>query len=278
MNSKVKRYKGKAPNSILWSGMFLYILIFPLLMATFFALVRGDVKKFFFNLISYSIYFIGIKLAKKGFEQEREYKEKKLTFAPKIKYKFLASIVIGVGTFTASFFCVNNSLIASIVLSIATSVGFIFYYGFDPSVDKVNGELHKILEDTIKIIDEVKRKLSKLEEIKYSVEDENIRQNINIIIEEIKVLVQKVEDNPKLLSKVRKFFKVYLSRVVEISEEYSQLINTTQEVKDKYRWLLEDLQNTIIEQKKILETKDLIGLEVQIEALSKQLKEEGVYK
>ncbi len=278
MNSKVKKYKGKAPNSILWSGMFLYILIFPLLMATFFALVRGDVKKFFFNLISYSIYFIGIKLAKKGFEQEREYKEKKLTFAPKIKYKLFASIVIGSGTFTASFFCVNNSLIASIVLSIATSVGFIFYYGFDPSVDKVNGELHKILEDTIKIIDEVKRKLSKLEEIKYSVEDENIRQNINIIIEEIKVLVQKVEDNPKLLSKVRKFFKVYLSRVVEISEEYSQLINTTQEMKDKYRWLLEDLQNTIIEQKKILETKDLIGLEVQIEALSKQLKEEGVYR
>ena len=275
MISKVKKYDGKPPNSIMISGMFLYILIFPLLMATFFALTQGDIKNFFFNLLSYVIYFVGIKLAKRGFKQEKEYKEKVLTFAPKIKYKFISSIVLGVGTFFASLFCVNNSLITSIVLAIATSFGFVFYYGLDPTKDKVDGEFRKILVDTIKIIDEVKRKLSKLEEIKYSVEDENIRQNINLIIEEIRVLVEKVEDNPKLLSKVRKFFKVYLSRVVEISEEYSKLINNTEEMKDRYKWLLEDLRNTIAEQKRMIEKKDLTGLEVQIEALSKQLREEG---
>ena len=40
-------------------------------MATFFSLATGDVKKFTLNLIAYVIYFFGIKIAKKGFEEEK---------------------------------------------------------------------------------------------------------------------------------------------------------------------------------------------------------------
>ena len=136
--------------------------------------------------------------------------------------------------------------------------------------------LNKILQDAIKVIDDVKVKLSELEKINYSFYDKNIQANINTIIEEIRVLVERVEDNPKLLSKVRKFFKVYLARVVEITKDFSETTDITEDIKDRYKWLLEDLKNTITEQKSMIEKKDLTGLEIQIEALSKQLKEEGV--
>ena len=270
-----KRYDGETPSiNLKIKGLMLSFLTFPLLIAVFFALASGDVRKLVFNLVAYLIYFFGIRLAKKGFEEEKKYKESKLAFAPKKKYKMLGALTLGVGTFVASLFCVDNSLVSSIILSIATIIGFIFYYGLDPSEDKVDTTMSKSLQDAIEVINEVKQKLNELKKIKYF--DKNIQEDFTIIISEISDMVNKVEDEPNLLSKVRKFFKVYLSRVVEISSEYAKYKDIDKDVEERYKWLLKDLKNTIVEQKKLLEKKDLEGLDIQIESLSKQLKNEGV--
>ena len=275
MIAKAKRYSGEK-ESIIISGMLLYILIFPILLATFFALVRGDVREFLLNLFAYIILFSGVKIAKKGFLNEKKYNSSKLSLAPKHRYKLLGSIVLGVGSFFTSYFCVQNSLLTSIMLSLATTVGFLFYYGLDPSKDKVNSNLPQVTKDAIEVIEEVKGKLNELEKISYNLFDKNIKESLNIIIEEIEDLVTKVENDPKILSKVRKFFKVYLKRVVFITKEFTKLKPEDKNLQRDYQWMLEELKNTITEQKRLLEKKDLVGLEIQIEALSKQLKEEGV--
>ena len=59
-----RKYDGQIPTiNVTLKGMMLYFLIFPLLVATFFSLATGDVKKFTLNLIAYVIYFFGIKIA-----------------------------------------------------------------------------------------------------------------------------------------------------------------------------------------------------------------------
>jgi len=272
-----KRYDGEIPTiNVTLRGMMLYILIFPLLVATFFSLASGDVKKFIFNLIAYIIYFFGIKIAKRGFEEEKKYNSSKLSLAPKRKYKMLASIIIGSATFFSSLFCVENSLITSIVLALSSTVGFIFYYGLDPSVDKIDTTLSKVVQDAIEVIDEVKNRLNELEKINNKLYSKEIKESFNIIIDEVEELVKKVESDPKVLTKVRKFFKIYLSRVVEITGEFSKYKNIDKNIEDRFIWLLKELKDTIIEQKNMLEKKDLIGLDIQIETLTKQLKNEGV--
>jgi len=277
MIAKAKRYKGDSQNSsVTISGMFLYILIFPFLLATFFSLVSGDVKEFILNLVAYIILFSGVKVAKKGFLNEKKYNSLKLSLAPKHRYKLLGSLILGVGAGFASYFCVGNSFFTTLMLSLATTVGFIFYYGLDPLKDKVDSTLEGIAKDTVEVIEEVKEKLSELEKINFNIFNKNIKENLNTIIVEIEDLVTKVENDPKLLSKVRKFFKVYLKRVVIITDEFSKIGKQDKEVERNYQWMLEELKNTITEQKSMLEKKDLVGLDIQIEALSKQLKEEGV--
>jgi len=272
-----KRYDGEVPSiNVNLRGMMLYILIFPLLVATFFSLASGDVKKFVFNLSAYVIYFIGIKVAKKGFEEEKKYHSSKLALAPKKKYKMMAAFILGGGSFVASMFCVENSFVTSIMLAVATSVGFIFYYGLDPSEDKVDTTLSKVVQDAMEVIEEVKNRLKELEKINYKIYNKEIQESFNIIIDEVEELVKKVEDDPKILTKVRKFFKIYLARVVEISSEFSKYKTVDQEIEDRFVWLLKELKDTITEQKRLLEKKDLSGLDIQIEALTKQLKDEGV--
>jgi len=277
MIAKAKRYKGDSQNSsVTISGMFLYFLIFPFLLATFFSLISGDVREFILNLVAYLILFSGVKVAKKGFLNEKKYNSSKLSLAPKHRYKLLGSLILGVGAGFASYFCVGNSFFVTMMLSLATTIGFIFYYGLDPLKDKVDSSLEGIARDTVEVIEEVKEKLSELEKINYNSFNKNIKDNLNIIITEIEELVHKVEDEPKLLSKVRKFFKVYLKRVVEITENFSKYGIETDEIEKNYEMMLKELKNTIVEQKNLLKTKDLTGLDIQIEALTKQLKTEGV--
>jgi 5-bromo-4-chloroindolyl phosphate hydrolysis protein len=274
-----RKYDGQIPTiNVTLKGMMLYFLIFPLLVATFFSLATGDVKKFTLNLIAYVIYFFGIKIAKKGFEEEKKYNSSKLSLAPKRRYKMLASMIIGGATFFSSLFCVENSLITSVVLALSSAIGFIFYYGLDPSVDKVDTTLSKVIQDAIEVIDEVKKRLNELEKINSKFYSKEIKESFNIIIDEVEELVKKIEDDPKILSKVRKFFKVYLSRIVEISSEFSKYSENEidKDIEKRFVWLLKELKDTIIKQKNMLKKKDLVGLDIQIEALTKQLKNEGV--
>jgi len=271
-----KRYDGKSDVNINLKGMMLYVLIFPLLVATFFSLASGDVKKFVFNLSAYVVFFAGIKVAKKGFEEEKKYNSSKLSLAPKSKYKLKGAMIVGVGSFIASMFCVENSLVSSVMLALATTVGFVFYYGLDPSEDKVDTTLSKILEDAIEVVEDVKLKLSELEKINYKFDNKEIKESFRIIINDIEGFVKKVEDDPRILTKVRKFFKVYLARVVEISKEFSSYDDIDKSVEDRFVSLLDELKQTVVQQKKLLEEKDLTGLDIQIEALQKQLKNEGV--
>jgi len=274
--SIVKKYTPIAQTNFQISGMLLYILIFPLLIATFFALLSLNISSFIANLTAYAIYFIGIKVAKQGFLNEKKYKSSNLTLAPKKKLKLYGALILGSGSFTASLFCIGESLISSIVLTLATVVGFILYYGLDPYIDKINGEKSKVITDAIEVINEVKQKLNELEKINYSFYHNDIKKSLIIIISDIKEIVLKIEDDPDLLQKARKLFKVYLTRVTDISKELSLEKNLDKTIENRYLELLNELKISIVKQKELIVQKDLTGLDIQIEALQKQIKQEGV--
>ena len=275
--SLVKKYDGtisKADFQI--SGMLLYILIFPLLIATFFALISLNIGSFIANLTAYIIYFIGIKVAKQGFLNEKKYKASNLTLAPKTKLKLYGALILGLGSFIASLFCIGESLFSSILLSLATVVGFILYYGLDPFVDKIDGEKSYVITDAIEVINEVKQKLNELEKINYSFYNNDIKKSLIIIISDIKDIVSKIEDDPDLLQKARKLFKVYLTRVTDITKELSLEQNLDEAIENRYLGLLNELKVSIVHQKELIVENDLTALDIQIEALQKQIKQEGV--
>lgn len=274
--SLVKKYDGISKSSFQISGMLLYILIFPLLIATFFALIALNIGSFIANLTAYAVYFLGIKVAKQGFVNERKYKESNLTLAPKTPLKLYGAVILGAGSFVASLFCIGESLLSSIILSMATIVGFILYYGSDPRLDKIDGEKSKVITDAIEVIDEVKQRLNELEKINYSFYNNDIKKSLIIIISDIKEIVSKIENDPKLLQKARKLFKVYLTRVTNISKELSLEEDIDESIENRYLGLLEELKSSIVKQKELIVKNDLTGLDIQIEALQKQIKQEGV--
>lgn len=280
--AKAKKYtpKSNAKNPFFIKGILLYILPLPLLLTLFFALLNGDFQGILVNGAAYALFLLGASVARRGFLLEKEYKESILAKAPKIKYKSIASLIITAAVFFTSFFATANELFLSILLALVSFIGFYLYYGLDPRVDKV-GELNigVSAEEVIEITGVAKERIANIKKLGRTIADPDVSLQLESIIKETEQVIRSVEENPNDLSRARKFFNVYLHRTEKITEEYAnnlKLKNIDAKMKTNYLHLLEIVESTIHEQKARLNEDDITRLDVQIEALTKQLKNEGV--
>jgi len=280
--AKAKRYQpdqnDKKPFFL--KGILLYILPLPILWTLFFALLNGDFSGIIINGIAYALFLLGASVARRGFIIEYNYKNSILAKAPKIKYKSIASLIISVATFFTSYFATANGLFLSILLALVAFVGFYLYYGLDPRVDKV-GELNigVSAEDVIEITSKAKERIKNIKKLKYEISDSSINHHLDNITKETESIITAIENDPNDLSRARKFFNVYLHRTEKITEEFASNLknnNIDEKMKTNYIYLLESVEKTIKEQKQRLNEEDITRLDVQIEALTKQIKHEGV--
>ncbi len=280
--AKAKRYNPEEDGSkpFFIKGVMLYILALPLIIALFFALLKGTSGSILTLGIATVLYLLGATIARRGFLIERSYNKSLLAKAPKQKYKTISAIVLAFATFYTSFFTTNNGLILSIVLGIVLMIGFYLYYGFDPVKDKV-GELGigVTAEEVIEITNRAKKSVEKLKKVRQRIKDPEVQNMIDSVTKETEDVIEAIEKDPNDLSRARKFFNVYLHRTEQISQEYLKNLehdNIDETLKENFKGLLTSVTQTIAEQKVRLNEDDITRLDIQIEALNKQLKSEGV--
>ena len=276
-----KRYKPQeGKQRFLIRGIYLYILAFPLILALFFALLGGQTASILSLAIATALYLLGATVARKGFLAEREYRQSTLAKAPRLKYKTVSAVILALATFYTSYFTTPNGLILSIVLAAFFLIGFYLYYGFDPTEDKV-GDLGigVTAEEVIEITGRAKKSVRQLEKIRQDVRDPEVETMIDAVIKETRDVIEAIEKDPNDLSKARKFFNVYLYRTEQISREYLKNLqndNIDDTLRENFKTLLQSVTQTIHDQKAKLDQEDITRLDIQIEALNKQLKNEGV--
>ncbi len=279
---KAKRYvpstDTKRPFFI--KGIMLYILTIPLIFALFFSLLGGSSTSILTLATATALYLLGATIARKGFLQEREYNKSNIAKAPRLKFKTVSAVILSLATFFTSLFATQNGLILSIILALFFLIGFYLYYGFDPMEDKV-GELRigVSAEEVIEITSRAKKSIENLKNIEATIMDPDLKRVIASVINETEDIIEAIEKEPNDLSKARKFFNVYLHRTEQISNEYLKNLknnNIDETLKENFKKLLISVNETIHQQKERLSEDDITRLDVQIEALTKQLKNEGV--
>ncbi len=280
--SKAKRYDAhaaKRKNSTL-KGILLYLLPAPILITAFLAFLAGDVHTIITTSISFALFFLSATVAKRGFIFEKIYHDSAIAKAPSRPYKGAAAFLLAFSTLFTSHFCTPNSLILSLLLALAAFVGFFLYYGFDPREDKVGDlRLGARAEEVIEITQNAKERVDKLKSLKRELKDFESQAYLQDIIMQTEEIITSIEHNPNDLSRARKFFKVYLHRTEEISHEFVNNLhngNIDAKMTANYNTLLKSVLETIKEQKEKLDDDDILKLDVQIEALTKQLNHEGI--
>ncbi len=280
--AKVKRYGQDSQNlkSFTMKGILLYLLPSPILLTAIISFLRGDVSAIITNSIAFALFLLAASLARRGFLQEKIYHDSTLIKAPKLPYKTVSALFLSIATFYTSYFATSNTLLLSILLALASFVGFYLYYGFDPRNDKIGDlPIGVNAEDVIEITQNARERIAKLKSLKRELHDFASKEHLQSIIWETEEIITSVEKNPGDLSRARKFFKIYLARTENITDEFVENLkndNIDAKMTANYNTLLKSVQETIKEQKDKLNDDDILRLDVQIEALTKQINHEGV--
>jgi len=254
-------------------GFLLYLFAVPLFLSVVLALLQTNVKAFLLNGIGFVLLLGVLTLAKKGFAQEREYKERTLAKAPKVPYKNIAGILLGVVTFYTAYVAGGAPFAKSIFLSIISIAGWFLYYGSDPKADKLENLGDISAEFVLETIGEAQSKLDAIRTHMKQIHDTALHQKLSGAMKQAEAILQTIQEDPKDVRVARKFLIVYIDGIAKVTDSYTQLEEEKIDdaTKARLHTLMAEVQTRFEKELERLKGNNQFDLDVRIDTLKAQI-------
>lgn len=257
-------------------GTLLFLMPLPVLIGAIIHLLRGNI----FSSITAGALFAGFMVsaivARHGFKLESKFKKKMLAKAPGTPFKSVAAIILAITTGLTAFLLSDYSLFASILIGFVTLIAFYMAYGLDPRRDKTgNISLGVSADEVFEALEAAEIKINTIETARKSIRNIEFDAHLKRIISKARGILALIEEDPKDLTRARKFLKVYLDGTARVTESYAKTHSkdaTTEVLDTNFQEVLDSIEKTFDEQHKKLLENDQFDLDVKIEVLKTQLK------
>lgn len=257
-------------------GTLLFLMPLPVLIGAIIHLLRGNI----FSSITAGALFAGFMvaaiIARHGFKLESKFKKKKLAKAPGTPFKSVAAVILAITTGLTAFLLSDYSLLASILIGFVTLIAFYMAYGLDPRRDKTgNISLGVSADEVLEALEAAEIKINTIETARKSIRNIEFDAHLKRIVTKARGILALIEEDPKDLTRARKFLKVYLDGTARVTESYAKTHGkdaTTEVLDTNFQEVLDSIEKTFDEQHKKLLENDQFDLDVKIEVLKTQLK------
>ena len=282
--SSAKRYspEAKAISRVKYGlkGLLLFILPTPLLIATIISLVRGEMLHTLISVAAFTGFMMVAMIAREGFKREGQYHRREFTRAPSTPFKTVAALLLAIVTGLTALFATDYGILHSVLLGIAALLGFYFSYGLDPQKDKTGGiTLGVSANEVFEALEAAEIKITGIETARKKINNLELDQHLRNIVKKAREILKIIEENPNDLDSARKFLKVYLDGTQRVTESYAKTHSqdaVTDTLDANFRRVLNSIEKTFDEQQEKLKENDRFDLDVNIEVLETQLKQEGI--
>ena len=272
--SKAKRYNPQTTFIPQFRGILLYLFLIPLFLAVIVSLAGLEIGAFVTNLIFFGIFLAVATLSKKGSIQESIYNEATLTKAPKIRYKTIAAITLGLATMLCSFVCGKQDFFVSIFLGGVAFGGYWLYYDLDQTKDKLPNLGNISAQMVIEVLEDAKEKLSTIQKQIGSIKESTLHSQLKTATTKAYAIIDAIETSPQRLRDARKFLIVYIDGIAKVLDAYTKIdpqqINA--DTNERLSTLTKDLETTFDKELVRLESDHHFDLQVHIEALKEKIK------
>lgn len=274
-----KRFERKIRGWFGSTGLLLYILPSLAIPATIKAFITGNLAGIIINAGGYALFVLAAKFLRRGLIAEATYHEKRITHAPKWPLKTCAAILVAITTFFMAWQGAQNTFWVAVAFGSGALLGMYLIYGFDPRTEKtVRGAHGYSTEEISKTINEAESVILSIENANRQIRNLEFNNRINRICETARSILVELEANPATIRRTKKFLLVYLDGASKVTSGYASTHQqvTSIELEQNFRNLLDSIETVFKEQKDKLLEEDLFDLDVQMEVLANQLKNEGV--
>lgn len=261
------------------TGTLILILSFPLLFKALISLWGGHLGAFLGNAAAYALLVLGAMLLRRGVISEKHYAARPLAFSPSPPLKASGAAVIGIATAVAAFAAAGHGMVISLLFGLGAAVGAICYYGLDP---KQEGPVSAGRSDGAKelraVLREAYGRLDGINEARRNIRSLEFQERLSSIVRQSEGILKAIAEDPRDLRRARRFLNVYLDGILKVTRQYVRTHPQAQsyQLEQNYRALLVDMESVCREQHEKLMQNDVDDLDIQIEVLSKRLKQEGV--
>jgi hypothetical protein len=272
-----KRYRDRAP---VLGPLLLYVLPLPLFPAIFIALARGNFVNFIIALSALILLLGAAWLTRRGTRREVQMQRLGWSRIASRPWKTLGALGAGLATGLCAFFIVKHTGWASVAVALTTVAGMVLSYGLDGFFLRWGrrNPLARRDREVVEALDEARLKIDSIDQANQQINNAELNRRIRRINDRAMAILTTIAEDPTTLRRARKFLKVYLEGAQQVTRDYSRIHSDqhTGKLEANFRNVLITIEDTFAEQQRKLLEKDVLDLDVKIEVLRTQLKNEGV--
>ena len=256
----------------------LFILPLPLLPASVIALARGNLLHFLTCSAALALIGVAVKLLRTGQRRELQLRRLGWTRISQGPWKSGAALCIGIAVSACALLITSHELWAALCFGALSAGGMLLSYGKDVRTHASAAPVGDARPEVTAALDEARIKIASIDEASSAIENQELKRRIRRINANAVDILTTIADDPAALSRARRFLNVYLGGVQQVTTRYAQLHQSqdSQVLEQNFRNVLITIEDSFSRQKQKLREKEVLDLDVQIEVLNTQLKNEGV--
>lgn len=273
------KFRGKKAYQSNIRAKLLFLVPLPLLFSGLGELRANDVQGVLYEWGALATLLLAAKLLRDGLQAQTAYNDRKIARPPVIPRKIFASVLTGVGVGLAAYGGAGMEPLASAVFALIAAATHSFSFGIDPLRRKgMAGVDAHSAERVALAVEKAEKLLQETLTASHKINDRALEGRIESLASAARDMFRTVEQDPRDLSRARKFMSVYLKGARDATIKFADLYARNHDAKARadYEALLTDLEHSFAAQRKVLLIDDRTDLDVEIEVLRDRLKQEGV--
>ena len=215
---------------------------------------------------------------REGLKAEAAYDARKVARKPAIPRKMLASCAMGVGVALAAY-TGNSGLIGSIIYGIIALGLHVTAFGIDPLKDKRMEGVDTFQQDRVaRVVEQADASLDAMKDHISRLEDRDLTSRVASFEATAMKMARTVEEDPRDLTRARKFLGVYLEGARDATVKFVDLYGRKPDpdARTSYIALLDDLQENFSARTDKMLVDDRTDMDIEIKVLRDRLQREGL--
>jgi 5-bromo-4-chloroindolyl phosphate hydrolysis protein len=253
----------------------LYTALAPLFVSTMVSLFAGEYRAFLLKLGGFALWSLSAALVSRGIRARAAYDEAAVAKAPTVPMKALGAVTLGIGVFYLGWIVGGASLWQALFVGALAGAGVVLYYGPDPMRDKLPESADVNPELLLRSLTEARDRLEEIRLHAKEIRDLRLHREIEHAVDKAEEILDTIAEDPKDLRVARKVLVVYIDGVGRVTERYRALEESEidAETRERLYTLLREVQERFDRELERLRSNDCFDLDVQIDALRRQIKE-----
>lgn len=275
----VNAFRGRKTAKLNIRANLMFLAPLPLLFAGIGSLMRANPFTAVAELGALALLLLSAWLLRDGIKAEEAYIDRKIARPPVIPRKLFAAILTGLGVFIAVWIAWIQPFMTSIVMGALASIAHVAAFGLDPMRKKGLTDQNEFEVDrAARAIEKAEATLKEIHDAAERFKDRPLEARVEKLGAAVREVFKAVEEDPRDLTRARKFLGVYLNGARDATVKYANLNERAKspEARADYEALINDLEQSFNTHREKLLLDDRDDLDIEIEVLRERLQQEGL--